>query len=197
MLSMMNAGHNANALWGLSQIEIPADADVLEIGCGGGRNIKNLLACAPQSSVTGVDYSPESVAKSKRINQKAIRGGRAKVKQANVSALPFADASFDLATAFETIYFWPDPHRDFAEVRRALKSGGLFLICNEIARPQDAERWISMLDMKVYTADELSGILQDTGFIDISCHEHPNGKWLCVTARKAENTGKENEEKSP
>lgn len=185
MLSLMNAGHNPNALWGLSYADIAPDAAVLDIGCGGGRNIRNLLSRAPKGHVTGVDYSPESVEKSKRVNKAAIRERCAQVRQADVSTLPFADGSFDLATAFETVYFWPDPRRNFAEVRRVLKPGGLFLICNEAARPEHFEKWIDMLSMKVYTGEELSAFLRDAGFADIACHLHPNGKWLCVAARKA------------
>jgi 2-polyprenyl-3-methyl-5-hydroxy-6-metoxy-1,4-benzoquinol methylase len=47
MLSLMNAGHSANVLWGLSQTVIPSHAEILDIGCGGGRNIRNLLSRAP------------------------------------------------------------------------------------------------------------------------------------------------------
>ncbi len=194
MLSFMNAGHNTNALWGLSQVEIPLSAAILDIGCGGGRNIQNLLSRAPQGHVTGVDYSPESVEKSKRVNKRAIQEGRVQVLQADVSALPFEQGSFHIATAFETVYFWPDLRRNFAEVQRVLKIGGLFLICNEAARPEHFEKWINILNMKVYTGDELSGILADTGFTDIACHTHENGKWLCVTARKA--ADKENDSSS-
>jgi ubiquinone/menaquinone biosynthesis C-methylase UbiE len=184
MLSMMNAGHNANALWGLSHIEIPPAARILDIGCGGGKNISNLLGRAPQGSVYGVDYSPESVEKSKRTNKTAVLQGRAKVMQASVSSLPFEDGEFDIATAFETIYFWPDLLRDVMEVRRVLKGNGLFLICNEIARPEGSEKWVKMLDLSVYTKEDLARILLEAGFRNIYCHEHPNGKWLCVTAQK-------------
>ncbi len=184
MLSMMNVGHSANALWGLSHIEIPPAAKILDIGCGGGKNISNLLSFALQGTVYGVDYSPESVEKSKRTNKTAILQGRAKITQASVSSLPFEDGEVDIATAFETIYFWPDLFHDFMEVRRVIKENGLFFICNEISRPEGAEKWIEMLDLSIYTKQDLSRTLLEAGFCSISCHEHPNGKWLCVTAQK-------------
>jgi trans-aconitate methyltransferase len=70
-------------LWGnhVSRI-IPGD-----IGCGGGKNIKNLLSRAPQGHVTGVDYSSESVAKSKRVNYRAIQEGRAQAQEASLTSL--------------------------------------------------------------------------------------------------------------
>ncbi len=184
MLSMMNAGHNANAIWGLSQIEIAPEDEILDIGCGGGRNIAHLLRRAPAGRVYGVDYSPESVEKSKRVNKAEIIRGRADVKQASVSSLPFEDGKFDIATAFETIYFWPDLLHDFMEVRRVIKEGGIFFICNEASRPEGNEKWTKMIDLSIYTKEDLSRILLKAGFRSISCHEHPNGKWLCVAARK-------------
>jgi SAM-dependent methyltransferase len=183
-LSMMNAFHNPVALWGLTHLEIPPAARVLDIGCGGGKNISNLLSRVPQGSVHGVDYSPVSVEKSRRKNRAAVLAGRVSVLQASVSSLPFEDGEFDIATAFETIYFWPDLLHDFMEVRRVLKENGVFFICNEAARPEDAENWIKMLDLSVYTREDLSRTLLKAGFCGISCYEHPNGRWLCVTAQK-------------
>jgi len=184
MLSVMNAGHNANALWGLSHIEVPPEAGILDIGCGGGKNIGNLLSRAPQGSVCGVDYSPESVEKSRKLNKTAVSAGKAEVIRASVSALPFEAGKFDIATAFETVYFWPDLIHDFMEVRRVLRENGVFLICNEVSRPEGNEKWMKMLDMPVYTKDDLSRALLEAGFCGITCHEHKNGQWLCVTARK-------------
>ena len=48
-----------------------------------------------------------SVEKTRQVNQAAIAAGRCTVQQGNVAALPDA-AEFDLITAFETVYFWPD-----------------------------------------------------------------------------------------
>lgn len=183
MLSMMNIWHNSNALWGLSHIEIPLTAEILDIGCGGGKNIANLLHRAVDGKLYGVDYSPESVKKSAKTNKEEISQGRAKIIHADVSSLPFEDEKFDIVTAFETIYFWPDLFHDFMEVRRVIKKGGIFLICNEAARPEGFEKWTKMLDMPIYTKNDLSKTLAKAGFCNISCHEHKNGNWLCVTAQ--------------
>lgn len=183
MLSMMNVVHNKNALWGLSHIEMSPKAEVLDIGCGGGKNIANLLRISSDSKVYGVDYSPDSVSRSKRTNKAAILQGRAEITHGNVSSLPFGDGRFDVVTAFETIYFWPDLLRDFKEVRRVMKEGATFLICNEASRPEGSEKWTRMIDMTIYTKGDLSKTLREAGFRDISCHEHENGKWLCMTAR--------------
>ena len=60
-----------------------------------------------------------------------IASGRCTVIQGNVAELPFDDESFELATAFETVYFWPGLEHCFSEVCRVLQPGGRFIICNE------------------------------------------------------------------
>ena len=41
--------------------------------------------------------------------------------------LPYETGKFDLVTAFETVYFWPDLKQSFSEVFRVLKPGGMFM----------------------------------------------------------------------
>ena len=131
MVAMMNVGHHAPADWGLRFLELQADARVLDCGCGGGANLKTLLKRCPDGIVKGVDYSAVSVEQARKVNQAAIRDGRCVVWQGSVAELIFAADWFDAATAFETVYFWPDPARCFREIWRVLKPGGTFLICNE------------------------------------------------------------------
>lgn len=184
MLYMMNLMHNKIAMWGLSNIEIKNTDNILDIGCGGGKNISNLLKKASDAKVYGVDYSKSSVENSKKFNRKAISEGKVDVVQGNVSSLPFEDEKFDLATAFETVYFWPDLVNDFKEVKRVLKSGGRFFICNEAAKLEEFENWSNLIDMTIHTKEQLQDALIQAGFTDILPHEHENGKWLCVIAQK-------------
>ena len=153
MLWAMNWGHASLAKWGRSHVSPEPDARVLDIGCGGGANLAQFLKLCPQGSVCGIDFSAESVATSLRKNAGAFAAGRCEVRQGDVSRLPYADASFDLVTAFETVYFWPDVSAAFAEVFRVLGPSGVFLIVNE---ESGDSRWCSIVDgMRTYTADAL------------------------------------------
>ncbi len=185
MLSMMNSGHTPMAKWGIQYIEIAEDATVLDIGCGGGGNLKRLLEIVPKGKVTGIDYSEVSVEKSRNLNKKDIAAGRCAVLDGNVLELPFVNDTFDLITAFETIYFWPDIPRAFAEVYKALKPDGTFAICNEVSdRTIDGKKWEKRIPgMTIYSAKEMRDYLQQAGFEKIKAHQN-NKNWLCILGQK-------------
>ena len=183
MVTMMNLGHSPVARWGLRFLELTPDAKVLDCGCGGGANIKRLLKKCPQGVVKGIDYSPVSVEKSKRVNEAAVTKGRCTVLRASVAELPFESEQFDAVTAFETVYFWPDLPQCFREVWRVLKSGGTFLICNESNGDTDKdEKWTEIIGgMTIYKDIELKSCLEQAGFFDVQIYKKKT--WLCVTAR--------------
>ena len=184
MVAMMNLGHSPVARWGLRFLELTPDAKVLDCGCGGGANIKRLLKKYPEGIVKGIDYSPVSVEKSKKVNEAAVTKGRCTVLRASVAELPFESEQFDAVTAFETVYFWPDLPQCFREIWRVLKSGGTFLICNESNGDTDKdEKWTEIIGgMTIYKDIELKSCLEQAGFFDVQIHKKKS--WLCVTARK-------------
>ena len=184
MVAMMNVGHSAVARWGLRFLELAPDARVLDCGCGGGANIKRLLKACPQGIVKGIDCSPVSVEKSKRVNRAAIAEGRCTVRRGSAENLFLAGDRFDAVTAFETVYFWPDLPQCFREVHRVLKPGGTFLICNESNGDTGRdEKWTKIIGgMTIYKGAELKAHLEQVGFHDVQIHKKK--RWLCVTARK-------------
>ena len=185
MVSMMNMGHAALSDWGFRYISIPDDASVLDAGCGGGANIKQLLAKCPKGTVKGIDYSEVSVKKSRKVNSRAIQADRCEILQASVMDLPFERETFDLVTAFETVYFWPELLQSFREVYRVLKPGGSFFICNESnGESSKDDKWTNIIDgMTIYTGKQLQNILQNAGFTSIRTEKNDKG-WLRVNAEK-------------
>lgn len=185
MLWMMNYGHQKMLMWAQKYYNIPEDASVLDIGCGSGRNIDNMCRISPSAKFFGVDPSPLCVKKSQELNRSAIREGRVELLNGNVAHLPFGDHSFDLVTASETIYFWPDLPENFREVFRVLKPSGMFVICNEVSEPEEAEKWLRLVEgMSVYSPDRLREYLSMAGFTDPVFHRHENKRWMCIVGSK-------------
>ena len=186
MLRGMNSGHARMADWGLSHLPVIQLQEITDLGCGGGRNAGALLKMYPGAHVTAVDYSELSVEKAKEYNQDMIEAGRCTVRQGDVSALDLLPDQYELATAFETIYFWPGLEKCFAQVCRVLQPGGWFLICNESDGMDAAGRKFEKIidGMKVYTAEQITGALETAGFSEIKVDHHPSKPWITVLARK-------------
>ena len=187
VVAMMNRGHAGTAAWGFSHLDLQGNEEVLDCGCGGGANIAVFLRMVDEGHVTGLDYSTVSVAKSREVNRAAIDAGRCEIVQGNVQELPFDDARFDVVTAFETVYFWPEIACCFAEVHRVLKSGGVFMITNETTGKTGAhEKWQKLVDgMSVYTGEELEALLIGAGFARVEVDEDLKADRLNVRAYKA------------
>ena len=186
MVNMMNLFHAPLADWGMKFLPLSSNAKVLDCGCGGGANIKTLLKLCPKGKVQGIDYSAVSVEKARKVNARAIAAGRCNVQQASVAELPFEAEQFDVVTAFETVYFWPELAQNFREVYRVLKPGGIFFICNE-ANGETAkdDKWTKIINgMTIYTDADLKVYLEQAGFGRVQSHKNKKG-WLCVTAQKA------------
>jgi len=183
MVGIMNSGHANISAWGLEHLSVEPNSRVLDIGCGGGANVSALLTLCPQGYVCGVDYSKESVAVSQKKNA-ADLGKRCDIKEGSVSALPYESDSFDIITAFETVYFWPNIEQDFAEVLRVLKPNGQFLICSELNDPSDTTWPDKVEGMRIYSRGELVSMLKSGGFDVETADIHQRG-WLCTVARKA------------
>ena len=186
MVSSMNAGHAKMAAWGmglLPRLEIRAAAD---LGCGGGSNLAALLKRYPEAEVLGADYSQVSVDRAGKKNAGEIAGGRCRVIRADVSALPLEAEKFDLATAFETVYFWPGPLESFREVFRILRPEGRFLIVNECdgTNPQD-QKWLDIVEgMTIYPEKEMEGYLRQAGFGEVEIFHNEKKHWVAYLARK-------------
>ena len=183
----MNGKHHAAlAQWTFSKVQISHDASVLDIGCGGGANVARLLQLCPDGHVLGVDMAPVSVKISQAINQQAINQGRCKIVGGNAKLLPFIRESIDVATAFETIYYWPAINECLLEVLRVLKPGGSFIIANDADGIDPiGEKWAGQVGhMNIYTIDELTTLLAGAGFTSISSHHDKEHHRICVIGHK-------------
>lgn len=169
-LKSMNKEHTPVSLWGLKHLDINPDDIILDVGCGGGININRMSKKAKK--VYGVDYSIESLKLSREVNRQEISDGKVEVVKGDVQNLPFDDESFDIVTAFETVYFWPNIEKCFGEVKRVLKPGGIFLIGLESNGSDNMIMKLSekFIDMIVYNDEELTEFLKNNDYTKITVY---------------------------
>jgi ubiquinone/menaquinone biosynthesis C-methylase UbiE len=188
MTGSMNHGHAELTQWGLRAVSIEEDFTILDVGCGGGATVRRLAEKAPRGKVYGIDYSGQSVAASCRTNRRLIQAGQVDIRQGTVSDLPYPDHTFDLVSAVETHYFWPDLEADLREVRRVLKPGGRLLIIGALYKgsPMDERnaKWLEAGDMANLSPDEFKALLSGAAYKDIEVSLNPEQGWIRCTAKK-------------
>ena len=187
-LWIMNISHSSLTDWGLQNVQIEENFTILDVGCGGGRTIQKLAALAPKGKVYGVDYADGSVAASRARNTKLIQADRVEIKQGSVSQLPFPDNQFDLVTAVETQYYWPDLVKDMQEILRVLKPGGTLLVIaesykkgayNAIQRPV-----MKLLNSSNLGLDDHRQLFSAAGYTEVQVFEERTKGWFCGTGKK-------------
>mgnify|MGYP002800324890 FL=1 len=91
--------------------------------------------------------------------------------------------TYDLVTAVETIYFWPDPEKALSEILRVLKPSGMFAVLNEGSDPEQCD-WPAIDGfLRIYRPEELKSLMEEAGFEEIKIY-HGEGQMICVTGRK-------------
>lgn len=187
-LWIMNMSHSGLTDWGLKHVQIEQHFTILDVGCGGGRTIEKLAARAAKGMVYGVDYARGSVAASRGRNAQLIETRRVQIKEASVSQLPFPENKFNLVTAVETQYYWPDLVNDMREILRVLKPGGTLIVIAESYK-KGANDWLQGLAMKLLRSSNLGveehrKLFSTAGYTDIQMFEERARGWICGTGKK-------------
>ena len=185
---VMGFSHSRLTDWGLAHATVEKRFTILDVGCGGGRTIRKLAAAATEGRVHGVDYSGGSVAAARRTNARLIEAGRVDIRQASVSDLPFPDGTFDLVTAVETQYYWPDLAGDMRQVLRVLKPGGRLVVILESYKGNGRDLLhgpaMALLRAKRLSVDEQRNLLATAGFTDVQVFEDRRHGWLTATGQR-------------
>ena len=188
LLQAMNVTHSGLTDWGLSHVVIGKWDSVLDVGCGGGRTVHKLAGIAASGRVHGIDSSEASVVVSRRTNRQFIEAGQVKVWHGSVSALPFSDSEFDLVTAVNSHYHWPDLVAGLKEVLRTLKPGGALLILGGAYKggrhSARNERFAQLMNVAFQSRDELGGLFAAAGYSDVQVFEDDRRGWICAVGRR-------------
>ncbi len=184
----LNECHYSLWEWGLGHITVADNASILDVGCGGGGAIKLLHTRNNDCKICGVDFSDDMVSLSREINKELVKANIVEIITGNVTNIPYPGNTFDLVTAFETDYFWPDMPEALEEILRVLKPGGIFLIVDEAYRHELFEernrQWAELMKISFYTPEEYRRFLTEAGFESIEIIEIYERNWITIISRK-------------
>lgn len=174
-LNLVNANINRVTLEALTA---RGNDRILEIGFGGGALIAELLAHEPDAHVVGAEVSRLAVEMANQKFRGTTEAGRVAFLPIDESRFPFGDGSFDKAASVNVIYFLTDIRREFREVARILRPGGLYVLSYAAGAPDGVTRFLP---------DEIEQLLRGAGFetaVSAKSSDQENGVFYCTTARK-------------
>jgi ubiquinone/menaquinone biosynthesis C-methylase UbiE len=184
----MNEGHWDLTTWGLKHVSIRSDFVILDVGCGGGKTISRMARRAVQGKVYGIDHSKDMVDYSRHVNKKLIATNRVEIVQGTVENTNFKDDFFDLVTAIETYYFWPNLAKSFLEIERILRNEGCLLLINEMIKDGIYEvenvEIISKTHVHLVPLQEIQRMLYSAGFCNVKVYRKRKSDWNAVLAQK-------------
>jgi ubiquinone/menaquinone biosynthesis C-methylase UbiE len=106
--------------------DIRANERVLDVAAGNGN--ASLAAARRYATVTSTDYVPALLEKGRRRAE--AEELKIEFREADAEALPFADASFDVALSTFGVMFAPDQPRVASELLRVVRDGGRIGLAN-------------------------------------------------------------------
>ena len=151
---------------------------LLDIGCGHGETLFHADAAAKLSSCVGIDFSDVMLRRAKARNRGAVRNRRMEFLRADSRSLPLADNLFSKSLSVHTVYFWPDPIKHLAEIRRVLKPGGSFVLCFRSTQDKRALATCPSTIYRFRSVHEIETLLAEAGFSTIESHAEDIGNRL-------------------
>jgi ubiquinone/menaquinone biosynthesis C-methylase UbiE len=150
----------------------PDGAVLLDVPCGGGVAFR-WLRPAQQVRYIAIDLDEDMLARARRRSRQQVE-----VVQADMRALPFDDASIDVALSYSGLHMIPDPDRAIAELGRVVKPGGHLAGSSFVAPGTLRQRLIFGIGARTghvrpsITEAELRRWLLNSGFSDLRYNAH-------------------------
>jgi len=148
---------------------------VLDIGCGLGGPCR-MLAEIYNCTTSGIDLSSEYIRTAEKLSQLVKLDSKTRFVQGDATALPFKDASFDVAWTQHVQMNVPDKQKFYSEINRVLKPGGFFLyyeiLKNSADRVSYPMPWATSEDHSfLFRNNDMDSILTGLGFTKVSSND--------------------------
>ena len=120
---------------------VPQNAQVLDVGCGGGHLLELIAMRRPDLTLTGVDLSADQVRRARRRLRRFAE--RVTIEEGSALDLRFEANSFDGVFSMASIKHWPDQLQGLRECLRVLQPGGRLMVV-------EADRGCRLDDVKTF-----------------------------------------------
>lgn len=163
-------GRHARSLYRyvLDEIKTGAYDSVLDVGCGRGDVLSLIIGKDNNIRAHGLDLSKEML----KIANEELKG-QAVLKLGDSENIPWDSNEFSLVTCTDSFHHYPNPEKALSEMFRVLKKNGK-LIISEIWLPTPFRQATNLVlplmktgDVRVYSENELTGMLKRCGFNNI------------------------------
>ncbi|MEP6741732.1 MAG: class I SAM-dependent methyltransferase [bacterium] len=163
----MEKGHRAVGEQAIELMKIPAEARVLDVGCGNGWATRLMAQQASKGRAVGIDIADEMVRVAADSSRDFVNIA---FRVASAEALPFSDGEFTHAFSMESLYYYADLPAALKEIRRVLAPAGRFVCVVDLYQENEAShQWIEQLKapVKLLSSDEYSSLFEDAGFVGV------------------------------
>jgi ubiquinone/menaquinone biosynthesis C-methylase UbiE len=160
----MNSGNELINKWTIDLLHLQPYDHILEIGMGNGAFVKDIVGVDASIRYYGVDFSETMVEEANNINKDLIQNKQAAFILRNANQLPLGNLSIDKVFTINTIYFWEDVGKQFAEIHRVLKDEGTLVIA---IRPKAMMKDypFTRYGFNMFSKEELSALINSNGFV--------------------------------
>jgi SAM-dependent methyltransferase len=168
----------------LERLNLSAEDEYFEIGCGGGVLLSQALERV--ESAAAIDHSPDMVALSKKNNQRHVEQGRVEIASGDATKLPWADNRFTAGASANMFFFIEQPEAVLREACRVLQPGGRFAMVtmNNSILGKLTFGWLYSL--RTYSDENMREMFRSAGFSNIGVKSRWGVMQMCYAEKVCE-----------
>ena len=163
----MEKGHRPVGEQAIESMRLPADARVLDVGCGSGWASRLIAEKVETGSVVGIDIADEMI---ELAANTSTSFSNIEFKVATAESLPFRDSEFTHAFSMESLYYYSNMLAALREIHRVLGDGGSFVTVIDLyLENAPSHQWIPTLKVPVHLlgVPDYRSMFEEVGFVNV------------------------------